>query len=134
MWIFSSQKIRHTRVTQITGEPTRECSALAQVNPGGIVLVVDSRSSARNSPLRLLLKRLMDERDRDRAFAHGRRDAFDVAAAHVADRKHARKARFEKMRRPRERPVRGGEVLFRQIRPGFDEAVLVESDTAIEPA
>src|SRR5260370_41505500 len=61
----------------------------------------------------LLVKDLMDERDRDRAFTHGRGDAFDVAAAHVADREHSGKARFEQMGRPCERPVRGGEVLLR---------------------
>src|SRR5712691_2649360 len=80
------------------------------------------------------MKNLMDERDRDRAFAYCRGDAFDVAPAHVTDRKHCGEARFKEMRRPCERPVRGGEVLFRQIRPRLDEPVLVERDTVGEPA
>ena len=59
------------------------------------------------------MKDLMDERDRDRAFAHCRGDAFDVAPAYVTDRKHPGKACFEEMRFPCERPARGYEVLLR---------------------
>lgn len=59
------------------------------------------------------MKDLMDERDRDRAFADRRGDPLDVAPSYVTDRKHSRSARFEKVRRARERPARGGEIRFR---------------------
>ena len=42
---------------------------------------------------------LVDERDGDRSFADGRRDALDVAAAHVADREDAGQAGLEQIRR-----------------------------------
>ena len=75
----------------------------------------------------------MDESDRDRALAHRRRDALDIAAAHVADREHSGQTGFEKMRRPGERPTRGGQIVLRQIRPGLDESFGVERDAALEP-
>jgi hypothetical protein len=53
----------------------------------------------------------MDEGDGDRSFAHRRSDALDVSAAHVADGEDAGKAGLEKVRRPDERPMRGGELL-----------------------
>ncbi len=43
-------------------------------------------------------------------------------------------ARLEQVRRPRERPLRRGQVLGRQVRPGLDEALRVERDAAVEPA
>ena len=79
------------------------------------------------------MKNLVDERDRDRAFAHCRSDAFDVAPAHVTDRKHCGKARFEEMRRPHERPFRGRQFFRRQVGPRLDESVRVEHHTPPEP-
>ncbi len=78
-------------------------------------------------------KHLVDERDGDRALSHGRGDAFDVAAPHVADREHSGKVGFEEKGSPRERPLRGGQVFRRQVRSGPDEALRVERDTTIEP-
>ena len=47
-------------------------------------------------------KTLVDEGDRDRALADRRRDALDVAAAHVADGEHAGQAGFEQVRGARQ--------------------------------
>src|SRR4029077_12760207 len=69
---------------------------------------------------------LMNERDGDRSFADSGCDALDVAAAHVADREDAGTARFEEIRRPRQRP-RGCRQLFRrQVWTGLDEPARVE--------
>ena len=54
----------------------------------------------------------MDKGDRDRAFAHCRRNTFDIAAPDVADREHSGQTRFEQMGRPGERPARGGQVFL----------------------
>ena len=51
------------------------------------------------------VENLVDEGDRDRAFADGRRHTFDIAAAHVADREHATQACFEQMGSARQRPT-----------------------------
>ena len=75
----------------------------------------------------------MDEGDRDRSLAHCRRHALDIAAPDVADREHAGQTRFEKMGRPGERPMRGGQIFLRQIRPGLDEPFGIERDASIEP-
>src|SRR5438128_10299091 len=80
------------------------------------------------------MESLMDEGDRHRAFTPRRRDACDVASAHVADGEDSREAGFQQTRLARERPARGGESLRRQIRAGPDEPVLVERDAALEPA
>src|SRR5438552_16747714 len=73
-----------------------------------------------------LAKHLMHERDGDRAFTDRGCHALDVAAANVADREDARKARFQKMRLPLEGPTRGVEIFRRTIGFGLDEAVVVE--------
>ena len=78
----------------------------------------------------LLVQHLVNERDRDRAFADRGRDALDVAAAHVADREDAGPARFEQIRRPRQRPSRPRQILGREVRAGLDEAFVVERDAA----
>src|SRR2546430_11423940 len=59
--------------------------------------------AATNRPL--VVQRLVDQGNRDRALADGRCHAFDVAGPHVADREDARQARFEEVWRPRERPT-----------------------------
>ena len=58
----------------------------------------------------------MDERHRDRSFADGRRDALDVAAAHVADGEDAGQAGLEQVRRAGERPSRRREIV--RVRSG----------------
>ena len=75
----------------------------------------------------------MDEGDRDRALAHGRRDTFDIAAPDVADREYSGQTRFEQMGRPGERPTRGGQIFLRQIRPGLDETFGIEGDASNQP-
>ena len=80
------------------------------------------------------MKHLMNEGDRDRSLADGGRDALDVAAAHVADRKDARTTRFEQIRRPGQRPPRCRQIVLRQLRTGLDESLVVERDAPFEPA
>jgi hypothetical protein len=47
----------------------------------------------------LVMKHLMDERDGDRSFANRGRDALDVAAADIADRKDPGAAGLKQIRR-----------------------------------
>ena len=61
--------------------------------------------------LLLFVQHLMDEGNGDRSLADGGGDTFDIAAANIADREHAGQARFEQMRRPRERPMRRRQIL-----------------------
>jgi hypothetical protein len=75
----------------------------------------------------------MDEGDGNRSLADRRRDSFDVATSHVADSKDTGQARFEEMRRPGQRPVRGRQIVARQVGPGLDESLGIERNTAIEP-
>ena len=84
--------------------------------------------------LLLFVQDLVDEGDGDRSFADGRRHTLDVACPHVADREHAGQARFEQMRRARQRPMRGGQVVLGQVGPGLDEPLGIERDAAVEPA
>src|SRR5437762_4726305 len=93
-----------------------------------------TRISAAASPGPLFVKNLMDERDRDRAFADRRGNPFDVSAADVSDREHAGPARLQEVRQARERPFRRLELLFRQLRAGLDETLFVEHDAPVEPA
>src|SRR5262245_12504836 len=76
----------------------------------------------------------MNEGDRDRSLAHGRRDALDIAAAHVSNREDTWTTRFEQIGRPGQRPLRGRQLVWRQVRTGFDEALVVEYEAAGEPA
>src|SRR5438309_5312141 len=80
-----------------------------------------------------LAKHLMHERDGDRAFTDRGCHALDVAAANIADREDAWKARLQKMRLPLESPSRGVEIFRRNIGSSLDEAVIVERHTVIEP-
>ena len=75
----------------------------------------------------------MDEGDRDRTLAHCRRDTLDIAAPDVADSEHSGQTCFEKMRRPGERPARGGQVVLGQIRPGLDETFGIEGHASTKP-
>src|SRR5689334_9426911 len=76
----------------------------------------------------------MHKRDGDRPFADGRRDALDVAAAHVANREDSGAIRLEQVRGTGEWPFPGPQLLGREIRAGFHESLVVESNTPVEPA
>src|SRR5262245_42543822 len=73
----------------------------------------------------------MDKSDRHRALSHGRRDSFEVSAPDIAHCKDPWQARFEQVRRSRERPVSRFEILTRQVRPGLDESLVVEGEAAV---
>src|SRR6266550_4001292 len=75
----------------------------------------------------------MDARNRDRAFAHGRRDPLGAAAPHVAHREDTWQARFEQIRLTTQRPLRGGKVIGGQRWPRLDESLLIERQAAGEP-
>jgi len=53
--------------------------------------------------------------NRDRPFSHPRRDPLDVAGSHIADREDAGQTRLEQIRRPRERPASGAQLVGKQI-------------------
>jgi hypothetical protein len=55
----------------------------------------------------------MHERNHDRAFPHGRRNAFDVAASHVTGRENSWEAGFEQVWPTSQRPVRSAQVVWR---------------------
>jgi hypothetical protein len=74
----------------------------------------------------LFLQRSMDERNRNRSLAHGRRHPFEIASPHVTDREHAGQTGFEEMRSSSERPMRGGQIILQQIRSRLDEALGIE--------
>src|SRR6266542_5048075 len=76
---------------------------------------------------------LVYEGDRILSLPDCRRDTFEIACPDVAHREHSRQARFEEMRSPGERPVRGGQVVLRQVRPRLDEPLPVERYTTVEP-
>src|SRR5436305_2738598 len=63
------------------------------------------------------LKIFMHKLDRHRAFAYGRRDAFDRSGAHVSGGEYPGMTGFEQERRPRGSPMRR----LRQSRSGTDE-------------
>ena len=67
----------------------------------------------------------MDGANGDRALADSPGDAFDRAVADVADREHARQARFERQGRMFQRPR-----LRRDVAAGQDEATIVQSEVA----
>src|SRR4029434_3752591 len=79
------------------------------------------------------LQHLMHKRDRNRPFANGGGDTLDVAAAHIADRKYTRAARFEEERRACQRPVRGVQFFGRQSGTGLDESLVIERETTAQP-
>jgi hypothetical protein len=83
--------------------------------------------------LPLLVEHLMDKGNRDRPLAHGRRHALDVSSPDVPYREHTRQTRFEEKRGPGRRPMRGGQVVLRQIRSRPDEPFRIERNTPIEP-
>jgi hypothetical protein len=79
------------------------------------------------------VQKLVDERDRDRSLAHRRCDALDVPGPNVAHREHAGTTRFEKIRRPRERPASVRQFILRDIRARLDKPFVVERNAPIQP-
>src|SRR2546425_8720070 len=75
----------------------------------------------------------MYEGNRNRSFADRRRHAFDITSPNVTDCEHSGQTGFEQVRRSRKRPLRGGQILGRQIRSGLDKPLAVKSDTSIKP-
>src|SRR5262249_31755847 len=80
----------------------------------------------------LFLQHTVDEGYGDRSFSDGRGNALDVAAAHITDC-NSRQARLEEIWRAGERPLRGGEIIRRQIRSCLDESFLIQRDTVVKP-
>ena len=66
----------------------------------------------------LLDEHPVHELDADGPLADGGGDALHVAAARIADGEDAGKAGLEQMRRTRERPARGREIVRREIGSG----------------
>src|SRR4029077_16945844 len=79
------------------------------------------------------VQKSVDERDRDRSLAHRRCDALDVAGTNVAHCEHSGTTRFEKIRRPRERPNGLGAFILRDIRTRLDKPFVVNHDAPIQP-
>src|SRR5262249_30438870 len=72
----------------------------------------------------------MAKRNRDRAFTDGRCHTLDVAAPDVAHGEHAWTRRFKQVRRTLEWPLRSSEIVTREVRSSFYEALSVERDVA----
>jgi hypothetical protein len=81
----------------------------------------------------LLSQYLVNERDRDRPFAHSRGDTLHIPTAHVSRSKNTWQRCFEEVWPAAERPVRVDQIFRRQIGTGFDEAFVVERDAVVEP-
>src|SRR5690606_20362425 len=81
----------------------------------------------------LLLKKLMDQGDSDRALPDCRRYPFDIPAPHISDCEHAREARLQEPRRAGIGPLCRVQVFARQVGPCLDEALTIEGDTPVEP-
>ncbi len=75
----------------------------------------------------------MHEGNRYRAFPHGRRHTLDTVRPHITDREHARSTGFKEVGRPAERPMPGSQFIRGQRWAGFNKALWVECDAAIEP-
>jgi hypothetical protein len=60
-------------------------------------------------------------RSSERTLAHCRRDTLDIATPDIADGEHSGQTRFEKVGSPGGRPMRGGQIVLRQIRSCLDE-------------
>src|SRR5205807_5013156 len=99
---------------------------------GGDRLEVNAARVGHRAP-RLFVQHLVDGGDRDRSLPDGGRRPLDAPAPDVAHREHAGQARFQEMRRPGQRPVRGGQILRGQIRARLDEATGIEREAALEP-
>src|SRR5260370_26045574 len=75
----------------------------------------------------------MYRRDRDRAFADGRRDTLRAPAAHVANREDTRQTRLEEMGWATQRPLRGPQLVRGQRRSRLDESLRIERQASGEP-
>src|SRR5260370_31462823 len=76
---------------------------------------------------------LMNELDRNGAFAHARSDALHGSASHIAGRKYAGHARFEQSRIAGERPTGGTLPIRHKVRPAQDETFIVTLDRFAQP-
>src|SRR4029453_2456407 len=83
--------------------------------------------------LLLLLQRPVHEGNRDGPLAHCGRHALDIPSADVTHREHSGQTRFEKMGRPGGGPMRGPQVLLRQMGSLLDESFCIECDAPLEP-
>jgi hypothetical protein len=72
-------------------------------------------------------------RSSERTLAHCRRDTLDIATPDIADGEHSGQTRFEKVGSPGGRPMRGGQIILRQIRSCLDETFGIERHASIEP-
>src|SRR5262245_54333587 len=75
----------------------------------------------------------MHERNCDGALAHCGRHALDISGPDIAHRKYPRQTGFEEMGRSGHRPMRAGQVLLREVWPGFDEPFIIKGNAAVEP-
>src|SRR5580765_1729928 len=69
---------------------------------------------------------LVDELHRGRALTHRGRHALHAPRPHVANREHPGQAGLEVIGPASQGPLRGLELLGREVRAGLDEALLVE--------
>ena len=75
----------------------------------------------------------MYEGDRNRSFTHCRCYALEAASANIAYREYSGQTCFEQMWSTRQRPLRGGQIVRRQIRSGLNESIRVERNAAVQP-
>src|SRR5688572_1691921 len=75
------------------------------------------------SRCRLLPQHLVDESDGNRSFTDRGRHALDVAAANIADREETRATGLQQIGRSWQRPLRGHQILRRQVRSGLHESL-----------
>src|SRR5687767_8249616 len=67
------------------------------------------------------------------SLTHSGCNALHAACAHIANRKNPRKAGLQRVWCARQRPVRGIEIISRQICARLDESLLVACHTTEQP-
>jgi len=75
----------------------------------------------------------MYESDRDGSLTHCRCNALEATSANIANREYSGQTCFKQMGSASEWPIRGGEILGRQIPSGLDESIPIESNAPLQP-
>src|ERR1700687_4501340 len=76
---------------------------------------------------------LVYKRHRNRTFADGRRYSFHVPATNISDSEHPGQTGFEKVWRPRKRPLVFRQIFRSEIQASLDKPALITRYTTTEP-
>ena len=105
---------------------------LALAPPDAERIYVGKKKAEHAASQEEICQMLVDEGDRDAAFAHTGRDALDAAVAHIAGREDSGHARLQQVRVALERPRLRHQV--DDVAARADESALVADDLLGQPA